>query len=294
MINNEDIRKDNSIIQFIKELIMRIINHDITATAAFLAYNLMLSFIPFLMFLFTLIGFSNLNQQEVLDWLSYIIPKSSFALIESTVVEVLKVQGSGVVWITIILAIWTASNGFGAVMRGLNRAYGVSEKRGYISRTIRAMVTTVFLALVIILTMILLVFGDIIKNLIGTHINVTPVVIVIWDVIRYFILISILILFFAVLYHFTPDKKLGWIQVLPGAILTTLGWIIISSGFAFYVNNFSNYSRLYGSLGAMFILMTWIYLTSFILLLGGEVNALLSEMDLEDEKNNSNEKKINI
>lgn len=284
MASNRKMQKEDGILSFIMELINRINEHDITATAGFLAYNLMLAFIPFLMFLFTLIGFSNLNKQDALNWLSYILPESSFQLIESTVVEIIKRQGSGMVWITIALAIWAASNGFGAVMRGLNRAYGVREKRGYISRTIRAVISTIVLAVVIILTMLLLVFGDIIKSQIVSNVSLSGLIISIWDVIRYFLLIVILILFFAVLYHFTPAKRLGWIQVLPGAILTTLGWIIVSSGFAFYVNNFSNYSRLYGSLGAMFILMTWLYLTAFILLLGGEVNALLSEIDSEDEK----------
>ena len=115
----------------------------------------MLAFVPFLMFLLTLIGLSNLDVNQVLEALSYILPIKAYDLIKYTVIEVLKGQGTGIVWITIFLAIWAASNGFGAVIRGMNRAYGVREKRGYISRVVRSIASTVILALLIILTMVL-------------------------------------------------------------------------------------------------------------------------------------------
>lgn len=271
------IKRRNKVILLIIELIKRIFDHDITATAGFLAYNLMLAFVPFLMFLFTLIGLSNLDVNQVLEALSYVLPTNAFELIKSTVIEVLRGQSSGIVWITIFLAIWAASNGLGAVIRGMNRAYGVKERRGYISRVIRSIISTVILALLIILTMVLLVFGDVIKNFVITYIPVSYFITMLWDLLRYIILIFMMIVTFAIIYKFTPAKKVSWIEAFPGAFLSSLGWLVFSSGFAFYVNTFSNYSRLYGSLGAIFILMTWLYLSSFIILLGGEVNAMISE-----------------
>ena len=84
------------------------------------------------------------------------------------------------------------------------------------------------------------------------------------------------------MYELIPCKRIGWYNAVPGAAFTTLGWILASYAFAYYVNNFSNYSRLYGSLGAVFIFMTWIFLTSFILILGGEVNVIL--LDKEEKR----------
>lgn len=99
----------------------------------------------------------------------------------------------------------------------------------------------------------------------------------IWNMLRYVVVILIMILFFMFLYNATPCVRLGWLEVIPGAVITTLGWISISYIFAYYVNNFSNYSRLYGSLGAVFMFMTWMFITSMILILGGEINAVLAE-----------------
>ena len=274
---NKNRKRKNRIILFVIELIKRIFDHDSTATAGFLAYNLMLAFVPFLMFLLTLIGLSNLDVNQVLEALSYILPIKAYDLIKYTVIEVLKGQGTGIVWITIFLAIWAASNGFGAVIRGMNRAYGVREKRGYISRVVRSIASTVILALLIILTMVLLVFGDVIKNFVITYIPVSNFITMLWDLMRYIILVFMMVVIFVTIYKYTPAKKVSWVEAFPGAFLTSLGWLIFSSCFAFYVNTFSNYSRLYGSLGAIFILMTWLYLSSFIILLGGEVNAMISE-----------------
>ena len=274
---NKNRKRKNRIILFVIELIKRIFDHDITATAGFLAYNLMLAFVPFLMFLLTLIGLSNLDVNQVLEALSYILPIKAYDLIKYTVIEVLKGQGTGIVWITIFLAIWAASNGFGAVIRGMSRAYGVREKRGYISRVVRSIASTVILALLIILTMVLLVFGDVIKNFVITYIPVSNFITMLWDLMRYIILVFMMVVIFVTIYKYTPAKKVSWVEAFPGAFLTSLGWLIFSSCFAFYVNTFSNYSRLYGSLGAIFILMTWLYLSSFIILLGGEVNAMISE-----------------
>ena len=96
-----------------------------------------------------------------------------------------------------------------------------------------------------------------------------------WDLIRYVIVVAMMIVIFAIMYRYTPCKKLGWKQVFPGAIVCTIGWIVVSLWFSFYINNFSNYSRLYGGLGAVIILMTWLYITSIIFIIGGEINSVL-------------------
>ena len=84
-----------------------------------------------------------------------------------------------------------------------------------------------------------------------------------------------MILIFASIYRYTPSQRLGWKEVVPGAISCTIGWLVVSLGFSFYINNFSNYSKIYGGLGAVIILITWLYLTSIILILGGEINSVI-------------------
>lgn len=277
MKTNKEAKKNNRILIFVIELFKRIYQHDVTMTAGFLAYNLMLAIVPFCMFLFTIIGESKVQVETIFNFLKFLIPESSYSLLRYTIDEVVHSQGTKIVWITMVLAVWAASHGFAAVIRGLNRAYGVKEKRGYISRTIRSILSTVVLAVIIILSMVLLVFGDIIRDAVVKAIPVHYIITVCWDIVRYVVLIGMLLVVFIVMYKITPAKKLTLIQVVPGAIFTTVGWLVVSTCFAIYVNGFSNYSRLYGSLGAIFILMTWMYLSSFILLFGGEINALLLE-----------------
>ena len=262
---------------FLVMFIKKIGDDDIFALGAQLAYYMVLSFIPFLMFLMTLVGFSRLNSDAVLNLLSNVMPTEAFNLIQSTVIEIVDREQTGLLWISIALAIWVSSSGFKAVIKGLNKAYGVKETRSYIKLKLISMIYTILLALIVIATLFLFVFGDVIGDFFMKVLEHPEVIYYIWNMLRYVVVILIMILFFMFLYNATPCVRLGWLEVIPGAVITTLGWISISYIFAYYVNNFSNYSRLYGSLGAVFMFMTWMFITSMILILGGEINAVLAE-----------------
>ena len=262
---------------FLVMFIKKIGDDDIFALGAQLAYYMVLSFIPFLMFLMTLVGFSHLNSDAVLNLLSNVMPTEAFNLIQSTVIEIVDREQTGLLWISIALAIWVSSSGFKAVIKGLNKAYGVKETRSYIKLKLISMIYTILLALIVIATLLLFVFGDVIGDFFMKVLEHPEFIYYIWNILRYVVVILIMILFFMFLYNATPCVRLGWLEVIPGAVITTLGWISISYIFAYYVNNFSNYSRLYGSLGAVFMFMTWMFITSMILILGGEINAVLAE-----------------
>lgn len=273
---------------FLVMFIRKIGDDDIFALGAQLAYYMVLSFIPFLMFLMTLVGFSNLNSDTVLNLLSNVMPREAFNLIQSTVIEIVDREQTGLLWISIFLAVWVSSSGFKAVIKGLNKAYGVKETRSYVKLKIISMIYTILLALIVIATLFLFVFGDVIGNFLMKFLEHPEFIYYLWNMIRYVVVILIMILFFMFLYNATPCVRLGWIEVIPGAVVTTLGWISISYIFAYYVNNFSNYSRLYGSLGAVFMFMTWMFITSMILILGGEINAVVAEKDrLRNFKSNN-------
>ena len=262
---------------FLVMFIKKIGDDDVFALGAQLAYYMVLSFIPFLMFLMTLVGFSHLNSDAVLNLLSNVMPTEAFNLIQSTVIEIVDREQTGLLWISIALAIWVSSSGFKAVIKGLNKAYGVKETRSYIKLKLISMIYTILLALIVIATLFLFVFGDVIGDFFIKILEHPEFIYYIWNMLRYVVVILIMILFFMFLYNATPCVRLGWLEVIPGAVITTLGWISISYIFAYYVNNFSNYSRLYGSLGAVFMFMTWMFITSMILILGGEINAVLAE-----------------
>ena len=255
--------------------IVKVNSDDIFALGAQLAYYLMLSFFPFLIFLMTIVGFSRLNSADILDGLRAILPNNVFSLIDTTVVELVDTQNAGLLGASIILTIWSASSGFRAVIKGLNKAYNVKDSRSFIKRSFVAIIFTLALAVIIVLTLAMLVFGELIGRYLLTILPFEEVIISIWNLGRYLIVISMMIWIFACMYRYTPAKKIPWREVYPGAIISTLGWIVVSLGFSYYINNIANYSRLYGSVGAVFVLMTWLYITSMILILGAEFNSVM-------------------
>lgn len=260
---------------FIIYFIVKIKKDDIFALGAQLAYYLILSFFPFLIFLLTLIGFSKLDSMAVLNGLRTLLPTSVFELVYNIVIEVIEKQNTGLLGASLLLVVWSASSAFRAVIKGINKAYEIKENRSFIKRAIIAMICTFSLAFVIILTLVMLVFGRVIGNLLITYLPFPEFVAKIWDFIRYGILLFIMICIFAGIYRYTPSKRLKWKEVFPGAAICTVGWLIVSLGFSFYINNFSSYSKIYGGLGAVIVLITWLYITSIIFIAGGEINSVI-------------------
>ncbi|MBQ8999013.1 MAG: YihY/virulence factor BrkB family protein [Clostridium sp.] len=274
MSKKEVVRK-KGFFDFIIYFIVKIRDDDIFALAAQLAYYLILSFFPFLIFLLTLVGFSNLDSMEVLGALRAILPTSAFELIYNVIIEVIEKQNTGLLGASLLLVVWSASSAFRAVIKGINKAYGLNENRSFIKRAFIAIICTFALAFVIMLTLIMLVFGRLIGELLASYLPFPSVVYKVWNFLRYVLVVFMMILIFASIYRYTPSKRLMWREVLPGAISCTGGWLIVSLGFSFYINNFSNYSKIYGGLGAVIILITWLYLTSIILIVGGEINSVI-------------------
>jgi membrane protein len=260
----------------LKQIISRVIDDDIAALAAQLTYNLMLAFFPFLLLLLTMLGYSELQSKDVLVYLRQVMPKSTFDLIYTTVIDVLDSRNGNLLSVSIIGIIWSGSSGFRAIIKGLNKAYDEEETRPYWKILIISVLFMIGLAGIIVAAVALLVFGQMLGGIIVERLHVPSNFTLNWDIIRYLVTLGGMAFIFAALYHFTPCRRLTWREVMPGATFSTLGWLISSLGFAYYVNNFNNYSSVYGGIGAVIVLMLWLYITSIIILLGGEINALLA------------------
>ena len=259
-------------------LIAKIEKDDVFALSSQLAYYLVLSFFPFMLFLMTLVGFSDLSSSEILEGLSVILPKRILELTQSTVKEVSDNQYTGLLGLSILLMMWTSSSAFKAIIKSVNKAYNFKENRSFIKLSIISMLGILALALIIILALTMLVFGNVIGEYIKNTNQFYKIILILWNIFRYAFIFIIMIFIFATIYRFAPAKKLTWKEVIPGSIFSTIGWIVISFGFSFYIDNFNNYTRFYGSLGAVFILMTWLFLISMIFILGVEINFVTLEI----------------
>lgn len=259
-----------------KELIFRFKDDDVMAMASMLAYSLLLSFFPFIIFLMTLAGYSSLKAEDFLSGMEQLLPETAYELVSKTAYEIFGRKNVNLLSFSLIFTIFSASGGFNAVIKGLNKAYDEEEKRSFIKTQILALCCTLGITLIIILTVLLLVFGEVISASMAARWNYSFIYIFLWNLFRYIIILLSLVIVFALLYKFTPCRRLSFMEVLPGTIFASAGWIIISLGFTFYVNNFGNYSRTYGSIGAVIVLLTWLFLTAIIIIMGGEINATLA------------------
>lgn len=262
---------------FVK-LIYKFIHDDIYALACQLAYSLLLSFFPFLIFLFTIAGYSSIRGEDVLLILKNILPLEAYSLIYNTVIGIFNSRNVNLLSFSFITTIWVASNGFNAVIKAINKAYDQEECRSYLKLKIISILCTFALTFLIILSLFILVLGNIIGYKITLWLSLSQSFQPVWDFLRYLLTLILMTFIFALLYKVTPCIRLNLWEVLPGAVFTTIGFILASMGFSFYVDNFANYSRLYGSIGAVIILMLWLFLISVIMLIGGEINSLLREV----------------
>ena len=254
----------------------RLLDDDILALGAQMAYYLILSFFPFLIFLMGLIGNSPISSQQVLRGLLGILPEEAYILVRNTVVEIVDTKAGGLAPVSGILALWFASNGIGSIITGLNKAYDEKERRPFWMVKLISIIFTLLLSTVIIFSFILLVFGGVIKKQILDGMELEPLYQSLWNTGRYIFISSVIFLVFIILYRFTPSRRMKWREVIPGAIFATTGWLTTSLGFAYYVDNFTNYSRFYGSIGGVVVLLIWLYYSAVIILLGGELNAALA------------------
>lgn len=271
------------ILDLLMKLMFKIKKDDVFALASQLAYYLLLSFFPFMLFLMTLAGFSRLNSRDILEGLNVMLPKSVLELTQSTIKEIFDNQYRGLLWVSVFLMIWTSSSAFKAVIKSVNKAYDFKEDRSFIRVSIISMLGIFGLAMIIILALGMLVFGNLIGYYLNNH-SFYKLVIILWGIFRYVFIVIVMVFIFMVIYKLAPAKRLTWKEVVPGAVFSTLGWVLVSYGFSFYIDNFNNYSRFYGSLGAVFALMTWLFIISIIFILGVEINFVIVEI-----KNNKQE-----
>ncbi|WP_083566503.1 YihY/virulence factor BrkB family protein [Domibacillus mangrovi] len=262
---------------FFKHLVRRIKASDVPGVGAQMAYFFLLSIFPLMIFMVTLLGYLPLDPNEIFNIIKDFAPSDSLSMVQDTIQEVTSSQNSGLLSFGFLGTIWSASNAMNAVVKGLNHAYDVKETRAfYHARGLSILLTFAFI-FVIAVMLILLVFGQKIGEFAFEFLGMGEQFIVIWTWIRFLLPPIVLFFVFVGLYYMAPNLKVKYVTVFPGAVFAVLGWIIVSLGFSFYVNNFGNYSATYGSIGGVIILMIWLYLSAMIILIGGEINALRND-----------------
>lgn len=271
------------IIRFLKQLFERFVQAEVLGLSAQLAYFFLLSLFPFLMFIVTLIGYLPFDDRMVITVLAEYLPEDVVFMIDENLKEIMNNRSGGLLSISIIGTLWSASNGFNAITRSFNKAYGVKPARNFLLNRIIAIGLMFSMIAAIIIALLFPVFGRLIGEYVLVNVPLPETIVDMWDVLRWVSSSVMFFVVFFVLYKLAPNKKMKENHVLYGTIFATVGWQLTSYGFSYYVETLGNYSLTYGSLGTVIVLMIWFYLSGIIITTGGVINAHFSER--RQEKN---------
>lgn len=263
------------ITEYVVKMVLRYRNHHISSLASQLAFDMLFSFFPFLILLLTLVGFVNVDPIEIISALETLMPNELYELVSTLALQLLQTRNGNLLSFSLVFSLYTASRAFRAIRYGLNRAYNEDENKNKIKVVISSVVFMMVISFMIIFVLGFLVFGEMLGLALVTWLEIDPSIFIFIKYLRYPIGLAGMIIVFSAIYRLIPSRKTRWRDVFPGAVFTSIVWIILSMGFAFYVNNFGRYTDVYGSIGVVIVLMVWLQITSTTILLGGELNAML-------------------
>ena len=266
----------SSCFRLIRVFTAKLRDDSVSAFAAQAAFFIILSFFPFVMFLLTLLNYLPISVADLEIFSSSLFPESVSSILHTILSELIEKSSGTILSATVIAALWSASRGMLALVRGLNAVYGHKETRNYfLIRGVSMLYTLVFAAL-LIAALVLLVFGNQFYQLIITRLPLLGDLALLIISLRSLVTMAVLTLFFLLMYLIIPNRKSSTLRELPGAILTAGGWLLFSFLFSYYIDHMGTFSYTYGSLTALAVCMLWLYFCMYILFIGAEVNMILS------------------
>lgn len=264
-----------TVLRWVKGFLKKNTEDHLGAYASQAAYFIVLSAFPFCIFLLTLLRYSPLTYEDLLNILQMLSPKMANDVIRTVMKEVYEQSTIAITSFTIIFVLWSAGRGILSITRGINEIYHINETRNYFYIRFISAVYTLWLAVALIVTLGLLVFGNVIYRKVIQLLPVLHDFAAFVISIRMLIIFCLLTMFFIFVYRVLPNKKTPLLYVLPGAISCSIGWMITSSIFAIYFNTSHSFAYMYGSLAGIMMIMLWLYTCMYQLFLGAELNNLL-------------------
>lgn len=247
----------------------------ITTRASSLAFNFFLAFFPSIIVLFTLIPYIPIVdlQETLMELITTILPPHTNEIAFATIYDIINNPRSGLLSIGFVLTIFFATNGVNSLIEAFNSSYHINESRSIIQQRLLSLGITFLLSCILMITILLIMFSKTVVNyLISAEIienkSIEYILFGKWMVIIIMLFVGI-----SIIYHFGPTIKKKFKLFTPGSIISTCLIIVTSSFFNYYISNFAEYNKVYGSIGTLIIILLWMYINSIILLIGFELNA---------------------
>jgi len=267
----------------LKEVILRTFRQRLPGLAAEMTYHLMLSLFPAIMaFLAAIALFNPLKTtfQDLLIKFSKVVPNEVAYLIGGFIQEVIKTESQPLFSLSFFFWIWSASSGMSAGMYALDKIMQIpdQEMRPFWKFRLVSILLTVGTIILLITALALVFITDLTVKFAASHSYLMQLsVLKVWQHLSLPLALIIAALTIAFIYRFGPSRWIAGTPILPGAILATLFWAILSDGFTFYVSNFGNFNRVYGAVGGFIVLQLWLYLSCLVLLIGNQLNITVGE-----------------
>ena len=260
------------------DMVLSLNRLDVPVYAANAAYFIILAAFPTVMLLLNLLSYTSLGGGALLEILEKVIPSALMPSITRLLTGMFASSSKTLVSVSALAALWAASRGIFGMLTGLNRIYNVQEDRGYVFTRLLSLVYTFLFLLVLLLTLALHVFGQTILAQLPQSDN--PAMLLLLRVIssRFLVLLLLQTALFTAMFMFLPNRRNKFLPSLHGALLASLGWQLFSDFFSLYVEHFSNFSTVYGSLSAVAIAMLWLYTCVAIVFYGGALNKYLADI----------------
>ncbi len=256
-----------------------LLEHQSMGAAAMIAYYLLFAIFPFLLSLASLLAF--LPIPNLMDRLMFLLgqvaPPAAADLLRDTIQQLVTRQRSGLFSIGLIVAVWAAANAVEAMMQSFNRVLGLKEHRPFWRTRALAILLAIGVSVFTVLGLVVLWFGSQVSPWWAGRGGLGPLPVQVWDIARWPLVLVFLVIAVDQLYFLAPAARQRWRWVTPGAVIAVLGWVAASLGFSAYARHFGSYNATYGSIGAVIILLSWIWLSAFFILVGAEVNAAVGE-----------------
>ena len=262
--------------QLLKRVYHEIDEDEVLTRSAALAYYFVSALFPMIFFLMAVLGLfarSHDLQSGLLGYAARFMPGDAYSLVQKTLREVANNSSGLKLLLGLALGLWAGSGGAVSIMDALNRCYHVKDSRPWWKQRLVAIALTVAISALTVVALAIVLYGSEIAGFVGAHTGLSAATVTIWRIAQWPIALFFVVMIFALLYYWGPDVEQEWQWITPGSLVGVVGWIGISMLFRLYLHFFNSYSKTYGSLGAVIVLLFWLYISGLAILLGGEINS---------------------
>ena len=271
---------------FLGDLYDEVKRDNIFNGAAALGFYLTLAIFPGMIFVMAVIPYlpiANVDQ-AIMDLLRQVLPGAAANAFTSVVEEVTNERRSGLLSLGLAAALWASSSGMYAIMQQMNIAFDVGEGRSFLKARATALTLTLLFGVLVLGAFSLVVLGGIGQSWIGSRFGLSDALLMFFAGFRWVIIVLALLLAFALVYYLAPNVKRPFVIITPGNLTATFLLIVASLGFRLYTSNFVDFGATYGSIGAVIVLMLWLYMAGFVILLGAEINVAVEHCKRADQQ----------